>query len=176
MSGLLEGGIFVVRGRQAPPSCLTGSGQIVNRPSRWKLVKVHSGFVPPVDQTVGWALSNEVTWSLQTGSPIGSPWHGVIDWWCPVRVGSMYSRAPYKPIAMLRWSGPQEEDSAEKVSCWSLWVDLTLISTIDWNGSLDNETSLSVWNSMSLPGTTGQVLLFSVLSVILSESFILFFL
>ena len=142
MSGLLEGGIFVVRGRQAPPSCLTGSGQIVNRPSRWKLVKVHSGFVPPVDQTVGWALSNEVTWSLQTGSPIGSPWHGVIDWWCPVRVGSMYSRAPYKPIAMLRWNGPQEEDSAEKVSCWSLWVDLMLISTIDWNGSLDNGTSL----------------------------------
>ena len=170
MSGLIEGGISVVRGSQSPPSCLTGSGQIVNRPSRWKLVKVH-----PVDQTVGWVLSNEVTWSLHTGSPIGSPWHGVIDWWCPVRVGSMYSRAPYKPIAMLRWSGPQEEDSAEKVSCWSLWVDLMLISTIDWNGSLDNETSLSMWNSMSFPGTTGRLLLFSVLSVILSELFILFF-
>ena len=170
MSGLIEGGISVVRGSQSPPSCLTGSGQIVNRPSRWKLVKVH-----PVDQTVGWVLSNEVTWSLQTGSPIGSPWHGVIDWWCPVRVGSMYSRAPYKPIAMLRWSGPQEEDSAEKVSCWSLWVDLVLISTIDRKGSLDNETCLSVWNSMPFPGTTGRLLLFSVLSVILSESFILFF-
>ena len=170
MSGLIEGGISVVRGSQSLPSCLTGSGQIVNRPSRWKLVKVH-----PVDQTVGWVLSNEVTWSLQTGSPIGSPWHGVIDWWCPVRVGSMYSRAPYKPIAMLRWSGPQEEDSAEKVSCWSLWVDLVLISTIDRKGSLDNETCLSVWNSMPFPGTTGRLLLFSVLSVILSELFILFF-
>ena len=50
-----------------------------------------------------------------------------------------------------------------------------LISTIDWNGSLNNETSHSVWNSMSLPGTTGQVISFSVLSVILSELFILFF-
>ena len=148
MSGLLEGGIFVVRGRQTPPSCLTGSGQIVNRPSRWKLVKVH-----PVDQTVGWVLSNEVTWSLQTGSPIGSPWHGVIDWWCPVRVGSMYSRAPYKPIAMLRWSGPQEEDSAEKVSCWSLWVDLMLISNRlecfveRWDIPFCVEFSISSWNN-----------------------------
>ena len=46
-----------------------------------------------------------------------------------------------------------------------------LISTTDWNGSFNNGTFHSVWNSVSLPGTTGQILLSSVLSVILSELF-----
>ena len=50
-----------------------------------------------------------------------------------------------------------------------------LISTTDWNGSFNNGTFHSVWNSVSLPGTTGRLSLFSVLSVILSESFIFFF-